>query len=530
MANYTLNNVVSSSENPNVSYCNSWLKVENNANRPLFAQASYITNFDDLSISLSANDVNIGSVHITDSNTGLAADVVPIGIGSGALRVISQDLESTEDDITIGDRVGNFASVNSTYSALNVYNTNTTPISIKYENSAQLDAFGRLRISHPETLFDSNHRYQDNNLWATLSSDGGSVAFNSSQGLVDLNVTSASNSKVIRETKKVFSYQPGKSLLVLNTFVMAQSANNFVQRVGYFGENNGIYFEFNGSVLNFVKRTYVGGSLDEIRVPRSQWNGDKLDGTGPSGLTLDITKAQIFWMDIEWLGVGTVRTGFIINGNYITCHSFHHANILNSTYITTASLPLRYEIFNTASTSSPKTLKQICSTVISEGGYQLRGMQQSINIPITSPRNLETAGTYYPVISTKLKSSPNRLDAISIISDISLLGIGNGINFAWRLVSGCQTTGGSWTSSSDSSVEYNITGTSVTSGRVLASGYFNSSNQASPTVNIPRDALFKFQFERNGLTNTPEEICLQVASESDAKSVLASLDIEEITR
>jgi hypothetical protein len=261
------------------------------------------------------------------------------------------------------------------------------------------DAFGRLRVSNPLTLFDSSHRFDDNDLWATATATGGAAVFNSAQGLVDLNVTAASGSSVTRETIKVFAYQPGKSLLVMNTFVMSAAKTGLTQRIGYYGADNGFYLEQAGTAVSLVERSVVTGSLVNTPVLQSAWNGDKLDGTGPSGITLDLTKAQILWMDIEWLGVGSVRVGFIINGQFIVCHTFHHANIITSTYITTASLPLRYEIFNTAGTSGASTLKQICSTVISEGGYELRGAQQAISTPITAARTFAVAGTYYPIVS-----------------------------------------------------------------------------------------------------------------------------------
>ena len=571
MSNYTLKNKLSARPtNANVGYCNSWLEVENNSGYPLFANASYITNFDDIKISLSASDVAIGNVHISDHTTGLNADVVNVGIGSGALRVISQDLESTEDDVTIGDRLGNFAAVYAPLSALKVYNTNpissvdiTNIVTVKASNTfpisgsvtilnpitsvnvlnpvtqittsqepTQLDAFGRLRISSPMTLFDSSHRYRDNNLWSTLSASGGSVSFNQSQGLIELNVTNTAGASAIRETTKVFSYQPGKSLLVMNTFVMASSATNLRQRVGYFGDQNGIYFQLDDGNISMVERSLVTGSVTESVVSRSNWNGDKLDGTGSSGIVLNITKAQILWMDIEWLGLGTVRVGFVINGRFIVCHSFHHANIIDSTYITTASLPLRYEIINKAATGVSKTLKQICSTVISEGGYELRGLQQAVSIPITAPRTFAVAGTFYPIISIRLKTTPDRLDAIIILTALSILGGGNGIDYNWQVRASGTTTGGSWVDAGvDSAVNYNITGTSYAGGRILASGFLNAANQASPNLDILKEALFKFQLERNNLTKTPFELTLVAAAgTANSSAMFASMDWEEISR
>jgi len=658
---YTLVNQVSVKPlNCNVGYVNSWLSVLNNAQREFCAQAAYITNFEDLMITLSAGNVNIGAVEIKDWNSNLRADVISDG-GYNALRVLSQDLESTVDDITIGDRDGNFATINTSYSALNVFFTNisalatnqrqditnsllnyltsitqsefndtqtllttefdqtqtllsgltslqnvkqneiitlvnnltantdaveslldsltsvnfqvlqkseniltyfenlstfnydvtvtnpvtsvsiTNPIildpnydvSIKFANNANFDAFGRLRISSPTTLFDSSHRYRDNNLWSSLTAVNGTYSFNQNQGLVDLTVNNLLGSSVIRETTKVFPYQPGKSLQTMNTFVMAPSSENLRQRVGYFGENNGIYFQLDGNEISFVKRSLVNGSpATETIIPRSSWNGDKLDGLGSSNFTFNITKAQIFWMDIEWLGVGTVRCGFVINGQFIVCHSFHHANIIDSTYTTTASLPLRYEITNKAQTEGSHTLKQICSTVISEGGYELRGLQQAVSIPITSPRTFAATDTYYPIISLRLKAVPDRMDAVVILTALSVLGKGNGINYNWQVRATGITSGGNWVDAGDdSAVEYNISGTSYSGGRILASGFLNASNQASPNIDILKEALFKFQLERNGLTKTPYEITLVASTDTtNGSGIFASMDWEEVTR
>lgn len=390
------------------------------------------------------------------------------------------------------------------------------------------DAFGRLRVSNPLTLFDSSHRFDDNDLWATATATGGTAVFNSAQGLVDLNVTAASGSSVTRETIKVFSYQPGKSLLVLSTFVMSAAKTGLTQRIGYYGADNGFYLEQAGTAVSLVERSVVTGSLVNTPVLQANWNGDKLDGTGPSGITLDLTKAQILWMDIEWLGVGSVRVGFIINGQFIVCHTFHHANIITSTYITTASLPLRYEIFNTAGTTGTSTLKQICSTVISEGGYELRGAQQAVGTPITSAKALATAGTLYPMISLRLKST--RLDGIVVATAISIIG-NTSANYNWQVVAAGTTTGGSWVSAgADSSVEYNLTGASFAGGRTIASGYFTATANTSVTVDILRAALLATQLERNGLTGTAYEFSLILTAGTNTETAFASMDWEEISR
>ena len=511
-----------------------------------YAVLTYITNPEDIKISLSANNITVNNQRVETLLNSISSQLFTI-------QGYTDDLESNTFDTASAcdDTYRELLKLNSNFRTLSttdftIHASRTIPVSgnivatvdttkgfpITFAASTNFDAFGRLRTSSPMTLFDSSHRYKDNNLWSTLSANGGSVSFNPPQGLMELNVTNTAGASAIRETTKVFSYQPGKSLLVMNTFVMASSATNLRQRVGYFGDQNGIYFQLDDGNISFVERSLVTGSVTESVISRSNWNGDKLDGTGSSGIVLDITKAQILWSDIEWLGVGTVRVGFCINGQFIVCHSFHHANIIDSTYITTASLPLRYEIINKAATGGSKTLKQICSTVISEGGYELRGLQQAVSIPITAPRTFAVAGTFYPIISIRLKTTPDRLDAIIILTALSILGGGNGIDYNWQVRASGTTTGGSWVDAgADSAVQYNITGTSYAGGRILASGFLNASNQASPNLDILKEALFKFQLERNNLTKTPFELTLVAASGTTNNSAMfASMDWEEISR
>jgi hypothetical protein len=391
-----------------------------------------------------------------------------------------------------------------------------------------VDAFGRARVSTPLTLFDSSHRYRDNGLWDTAVVSGGTTSFSANEGLVNLVVDTTANSEVIRETSTVFSYQPGKSLQIFSTFVMNTAKEGLRQRVGYFSAQNGIYLELDGNDLYLVKRSYNSGIAIDTRIHKNDWNMDSLDGAGPSGLTLDISKAHILFIDVEWLGVGTVRCGFVINGEFVHVHSFHHANSITSTYMTTASLPLRYEIKNNSATSSSSTLKQICSTVISEGGYELRGTQQAVGTAITAPKSLTTAGTYYPVVSIRLKATA--LDAVVIPTAVSVMGVATGI-YSWRILEDATVTVGSWTDAgANSAVEYTLAGTAVSGGRVLASGYLTSNAQGAATIDILKDALFKFQLKRNGLTGAPRSITLAVSASTNTEVVHGSMDWEEISR
>ena len=397
------------------------------------------------------------------------------------------------------------------------------------------DAFGRLRVSNPFTLFDSQNRYQINDKFDTSNTGtaNANTRYISHQSAIDLNVGTASNDAVKRETRRVFAYQPGKSLLIMNTFAMANAQNNLTQRVGYFGTDNGIYLEKSNNDVYIVLRSNSTGTIEETRIAQSDWNKDIFDGTANSFATavghggLDTTKTNIFWTDIEWLGVGDVRCGFVVDGLMVPAHIFHNDNIRTEPYMTTACLPIRYEIFNTGTTANNSTLKQICSTIISEGGYQLYGKPRSIGHAVNSAVTLTTAGVEYTALSIRLKAE--RPDAIVLPKDVNILGIStNPTRIKYKVILNSNTTGGTWVSAgSDSAVQYNL-GTSIDgSGDVLASGFIPVTNQSAGSINLADD-IFKYQLERNSFTGTNTTFNIVLSGATNGDQAVASLGWEEI--
>lgn len=400
------------------------------------------------------------------------------------------------------------------------------------------DAFGRLRISSPLTLFDSFHRYQDNGKFVTSTSGTANTQYQVDQSVVDMNVDTASGDKCYRESRRVFAYQPGKSLLIMNTFVLNAQKTNLRQRVGYFNSQNGIFFENDGTGNYLVLRSYVSGSIVETRVAQADWNVDTFDGTGQSSQSahpgrgnLNITKANIFWIDVEWLGVGDVRCGFVVDGLMYPAHVFHNDNLSTTTYMTTAILPVRYEIENTGATASASKMKQICSTVVSEGGYTLEGKARSVSIPITTPKDLPTAGTFTPIISIRLKDSFK--DALTILKDVEFFGVTNNTSYRYKVIIGGALTGASWTSAgTDSSVEYDITASAVSGGRDAQIGYVNvSAGAGGATVNLTREQLFAYQLERDPFAASDNGIIITLAGTGAANGndAVGAMVWEEIT-
>ena len=389
-------------------------------------------------------------------------------------------------------------------------------------SATSLDAFGRLRVANPYTLFDSQNRYQKDPQFSEALTGSATATYVANESSVDMAVTTASGDKAVRQTFRVFPYQPGKSLQVLATFVMNTGKTNLRQRVGYFNTDNGVFFQVSGTTNSFVLRTNTSGTPSDARtVNQTDWNGDKLDGTGASGLTLDVSKAQILYMDFEWLGVGSVRCGFIIDGTFIVCHTFNNANDIDKVYMTTAILPVRYEIENTGAAASASTMTQICSTVISEGGYQ----QVSALTWARMTAVMVATTTFKPMVSIRLKSTA--LGAVVIPSVYNAIPIGSVLDYEVVLMKNPTLTSASWTSLS-TNVEYDLSATALTGGTIVQQNYTSGSNQGSGTASGGTDYNFDLQLGVS-LAGTSDIYTLAARTISGTDDIIGALSFYDLT-
>jgi len=440
---------------------------------------------------------------------------------------ITGNIAGITGNVTVNPITGNVnANVSGNVGIVGNINANITGGNVSTTiGGTNLDAFGRLRVSNPFTLFDSQNRYIDGDQFSNITATGGNVVYVANESSFNLNVSATSGSSVIRQSRTVQAYQPGKSLLIMNTFAMATLKANLRQRVGYFTADNGIYFEAVGTTLNLVIRSSVTGGIVEERIPQASWNGNTLLAGNPSGIVLDPALTQIFWCDVEWLGVGNVRTGFVINGEFIVCHTFQHANQPGNTtvYMTTATLNPRYEITNTGATSGASTMKQICSTVISEGGYN---PSTSINYVPNSvaPTRITTGNVYTALASIRL--NPAYPDAVVVPAQIDLL-LTDVQYGSFQLVinaSNVVANTGSWSNAVNSVVQYNSSALQIGDGTVVYSGLTSSRD----TIAISEDIKRRLQLSRTA-TGTPDILTLCVAYQSNNADLLWKFGWEELT-
>lgn len=398
------------------------------------------------------------------------------------------------------------------------YNALGQPVLRTTLKVGQSDAFGRLRMSTPFTLGDYKHLYGLDPNFIDYLPQGGSVTFQPNRACARLQTTSSNTCTVVHQTKFYHHYMPGKSQQILSSFNFYAAIPGVIKRTGYFDGNNGIYFEQAGDgTLTWVIRTYVNSVIEENRITQANWNIDTCDGTGGSLFTLDITKTQLIFIEFQWLGVGSVTVGFVHEGAYIPCHMFHHSNELTTVYMSNPNLPVRCEIATT-STATVAYFDQICSTVVSEGGYVEAGQDWSVSSP--AARTM-TNGTTVPVLAIRLKNTFRGYDNRMIARMGNLNVFGTQENMEWKLIklpsAAYLTTATGWVSVNDGSgVEYNASATAYTDGEVIDGGYISATTQGSqksagaPPSNLPSSA--KKNYIVQNYASTSSEIYVVVVT------------------
>ncbi|CAB4185657.1 hypothetical protein UFOVP1119_94 [uncultured Caudovirales phage] len=253
-----------------------------------------------------------------------------------------------------------------------------------------------------------------------------------------------------------------------NPAISVESWSGASTRLGMFDNQNGVFFEFDGTVLNAVRRSstaqlagkvtvafgspfveqtdttfatqfgsqvepgdyvvirgfsyrvtdvlsetqmlispqYRGANAQFVtmsktintKIPQSQWNLDRMDGTGNSGYVTDLSKMQMFYVDYTWYGAGFVRWGLRgVKGDVTYAHKMPNNNVNTEAYMRSGNLPARYEINNDA------------ATTILTGSIDA---SQTTSIPVADNREFPTAGTV-AIRQVNLTTNTNTVTGIS---------------------------------------------------------------------------------------------------------------------
>lgn len=405
---------------------------------------------------------------LDDASTVLATEgnIAPVRITPARAQHVS-----LRSDDAGGSEIGNLGN------PLRIDPTGDTPQPVVFSRSASVDAFNRVRVSSVQTLLDVRFDIDDLPLLLDKSTTGSAtITRDTDESCLSLATTTASGDKAVVQSFRSLAYRPGKSTTINASMRPATPQANMRQRYGLFNDNDGVFFESEGTTIYTTIRSKVSGSVVDTRVAQSSWNMDTFDGTGPnasnpSGIELDPSLVQLIVIDMQWLGVGQVRFGFVYNGEVYYVHQIDHANIAGNTtvYMRTANLPFRAEIENLAATSSASEFNIICSNV------SVEGTTESSGIPRTFDRGISTVSTNQtkvPLYSFRLRSG---YEHASIEIKQLLVACTTSADFRWELALNPTVTGGpaaSYTAVPNSALEYATNQTGIVSGgTVIYAGY-----------------------------------------------------------
>ncbi len=377
----------------------------------------------------------------------------------------------------------------------------------------------RLKISPYQTVFFNTFQYgKESDVWDEKIVGVGTATWNQYGSNIILQVGSTAGSKVIRQTKNVMRYIPGRPSALTFAIRLETPQVGIRRRFGLFDDYNGAYFEDNGGTYSYVIRTSTSGITTERRVGRNEWNGEKFDGNGWTGVTADPTKQQMISINYEWYGGGTVEFNWLMKGETIRSHTFDHSNVIDRVWCSTPFLPIRCEIENITGVAGTHRLYQGSNSLIQDGNADKLGTLLSQSNPITGT-TMPLANTFYPIVSLRLKSSA--LQAVMLLRSLQAVTNDN-TNVYWRLLQNATLTNPVWTNhpDPDSFVQYDTSATAVSGGRDILSGFVVSGGSDLTEV----DRLADLQLGRSGIGTVSDTFTLACASPNVNKAALAVLN------
>jgi hypothetical protein len=377
----------------------------------------------------------------------------------------------------------------------------------------------RLKISPFQTTFFNTFQYgKETDVWDEKVVGIGTATWNQYSSNIIMQVGVTTGSKVIRQTKNVMRYIPGRPATLAFAIRLDTPQVGIRRRFGLFDDSNGAYFEDNGGTYSYVIRTTTSGITTERRVSRNDWNGEKFDGNGWTGVTADPTKQQMISISYEWYGAGTVDFNWLMKGETIKSHTFDNSNNLDRVWCSTPFLPIRLEIENVTGVAGTHYLYQGSNSLIQDGNVDKLGTLLSISNPITGT-TMTNANTFYPIISLRLKSSA--LQAVMLLRSLQAATNDN-TNVYWRLYQNSTLTGANWTDHPDTNsfIQYDTTATAMTGGTAILSGFTIASGSSLTEIDKSAD----LQLGRSGIGTISDTFTLACASPNTNKAALAVLN------
>lgn len=419
----------------------------------------------------------------------------------------------TGDEVNLGTKLDGTTKAMHVISETQTDSNNPPIVSFPSQN---YDLFGRLRVSNINNIFESTHvNSEQTEFWDTKTIGGGLKIYNMQKASVDLSVGTASGDLALRQTLNYFHYGAGQPLLIRATGVLTAGMLNQITGVCYGDDNNGLHFRTKDGIFQVGVTSNTSGVPVETFIDQANFNLDKMDGTGPSGITLDLNKAQIFQISFEWLGVGDALFSILINKKQVDIHSIENMNALEDVYMRTPHLPVRYKIENTGVTASGNTIKQICTQVANEGNALVGDLTNAIDNG-TNTVSVNTS-SFKPILSYRHKVGVNILS--EIISVMNMVTTNDDVMV--YVIVDAALTGEAWVDYSQF-IEADFSASSYTGGRKIAAVSLNKNDRTGSEA-------FKSKFRLgNFIDGTAQTITVAAKAFSSNANISPILTIKEL--
>lgn len=402
-------------------------------------------------------------------------------------------------------------------------------VSVTYADSQNIDSFGRLRVSTPTQLISLQNQYDADPIKLESGTTGTGVApaHNALTRMLALSATAGSGTSWI-QSYEYATYIPDRSHRIEATGVFGTAVAGAVVDIGYFDSKNGIFFRQNGtSGYEFVRRTYTGGSVFDEVVPQADWNTDKFNGSGSSGITYNFTKCFILFIDLQYLGMGSIRVGFNYDGCTYIVHEFRHAGVLSVPYMQSATLPIQM-LLTATDTADTKTAYFKCAAVVTEGGDP-----DVEPYSFSTPEGTVTAasGARTHILSLRPLTTFNAITNRTKLKLASIeLTVTGSNQVYWELALGATFSVAPTyanVNSTYSASEYGTAGTYNTGGLIIASGYVAATASAKSTVSRSIIQNYPITLDRAGAVRAMGTLSLLVSGIGGTSNTRASFQILE---
>jgi hypothetical protein len=290
------------------------------------------------------------------------------------------------------------------------------------DGSPTFGSFGTLTVGQPH--ISRVYRFAtglEEDTWQTQITGSATNTWEGNKTCSLITCTTDISDKVQRTTNFYHPYVPGVGINIECTVQIGDTGKTGCRRRwGYFDDNDGFFFELDGTGFYVVRRSSTTGAPVETRIAQADFNRDSVDGTDSIGLNLDVSKGNMYWMDIQWYGAGRVRMGmYEPTGVRLTMHEFVHSNVADEYPFTrTATLPMRFEQENVGATISPSVMRNTGTLIRNAYRPDISGTRRTKNSGL---KTATTVGGEIPLVSFRPKTTFNGYPNRAIWKGISVM-------------------------------------------------------------------------------------------------------------